>query len=83
MRKGAVRIIILLAIFFIHAACTNEEPELPNPLRRQADSIFNSRTSEIKKEVDSLCDLRFDSMVKIKYDSIVEKRSKRIKELSK
>jgi hypothetical protein len=83
MRKGVVRIISLFAIFSIYISCTDEKPELPTPLRRQADSIFNSRTSEIKKEVDSLCDLRFDSLVKIKYDSIVEKRSKRIEQLSK
>jgi len=73
----------LISFALTVGACDQEPPKLEEALRREADSVFNSQTSQIASEIDSLCSLHFDSLVQIQFDSIVEQRTEHIERLSK
>ena len=74
--------LLLLSIFFIITSCVERDVKLDTELRRKADSIFAAQVDSIGPEIDSLCKTIKDSLVQVKYDSIIEVRKKRIRELS-
>ena len=74
--------IISLLLVALVIACNPSDVKLDTKLRRQADSIFASRVDSIGPRIDSLCAEIKDSLVQMKYDSIIEVRKKRIRELS-
>lgn len=39
------------------------------------DSLFKERVTKVREDTDSLCDLRFDALVKHYTDSLVEART--------
>ena len=63
-------------------ACTERDVKLEEGLRKEADSIFAKKVETIGKEIDSLCNSIEDSLIQVKYDSIIKVRKKRIRELS-
>jgi len=73
----------LVLLVLLLAGCSQDEPKLKKSLRRQADSIFNRKTSDISNEMDSLCHQQFDSLVQREFDSIIRERKENIERLSK
>ena len=76
--------IICLSLFLVlPAACTFDPPELPltKEERKEIDSIYIAESKIQKKEMDSLCDLRFNLFVDHAVDSIIEDRMQEIERL--
>ena len=75
-----MRVAQCFAIFFAGfglwlAACTEPPPRvLTLEERRLVDSLLQQEIKRIKPGLDSLCELRFDSMVHLALDSILEER---------
>ncbi len=75
-----MRCIKLLAMFLMgagawFAACTEPPPRvLTLQERRLADSLLQEEIKMLKPQLDSLCDLRFDSLMQLALDSILEER---------
>lgn len=74
--------IILLITISLAVGCTERDVKLDEGLRKEADSVFAKKVETISNEIDSICALKKDSMVRVRYDSIIEVRKKRIRELS-
>lgn len=76
----------MLQIFLLSllaSACNSGDEKLDLKLRKEADSIFAARVEVIGPQIDSMCSTIKDSMIQVRYDSIVELRKKRIHELSR
>jgi len=63
-------------------ACGEREVQLEEAYRKKADSIYASEIDQIGDEIDSLCLQMQDSLIQVKYDSIVRTRKQKIRELS-
>jgi len=62
-------------------SCTEEAPEtLLVQDRNLIDSLYLKQVSELKPELDSLCDLNFDKRVAGLVDSILRERQEEIEE---
>ena len=62
--------LVLLFIFFL-LSCGEEPPlTLSWEERSLVDSLFKAEVNKIRPEVDSICDMRFDSMVNYYKDSL-------------
>ncbi|HHJ50777.1 MAG TPA: hypothetical protein ENJ88_07765 [Phaeodactylibacter sp.] len=75
-----MRAVRLFTVFFAgfglwFSACTEPPPRvLTLEERRLVDSLLQQEIKRIKPGLDSLCELRFDSMVHLALDSILEER---------
>lgn len=77
-------IILCFSLFLIlPAACDIEAPELPltKEEKKMIDSIYIAEKKILRKELDSLCDLRFNDFVDHAVDSIIKDRRKEIEML--
>ncbi|WP_235299204.1 hypothetical protein [Portibacter marinus] len=68
---------IILVVFYANG-CTEEEPELTTSNRILADSILRTEIRFVIEEVDSLCQLTYQSTFDKAVDSISEVRLKEI-----
>ena len=64
------------------AACSEKEVQLDNTFRKEADSIYATQIDLIDDEMDSICTQIKDSLIELKYDSIITTRKRKIRELS-
>ncbi len=79
-----------LLLIYIGSTLSCSEPP-PRTLtlaeRKLADSLFQEEVKRLKPQLDSLCELRFDSLVKSALDSMLEVRKelmeKQLKRLQK
>ncbi len=83
MLRVILKFLVCISLITVVGGCSTETEELKPSLRREADSTFNSLTSNISEKMDSICDKQFDSLVQVKFDSIVKERRKKIERLSK
>jgi len=76
---------IFLLLLVLPLACTVDSSDVPltRDERTMIDSIYRVRSATVKKEVDSLCDLRFERFVDHAVDSIMEERLQEIERLIK
>jgi len=77
-------IILCFSLFLIlPIACTVEPPELPltKEEKKVIDSIYVVEKKILKKELDSLCDMRFNGFVDHAVDSIIKDRKIEIERL--
>lgn len=63
-------------------SCDRESPQTLSGVERDIrDSLLNLKLSDAATFQDSICNLQFDSLVKISYDSILENRLLEIQNL--
>ncbi len=77
-------ILLFFSLFLIiPIACTVEAPELPltKEERKVIDSIYIAEKKVLRRELDSLCDLRFNGFVERAVDSIIKERRIEIEKL--
>lgn len=71
---------LFIAHCTLHIACTADpDPTLNYKDREIVDSLFRKQIDTLKVYYDSLCEMRFDSAVLFKTDSIMKVRESEIK----
>ncbi len=76
-RQTTARIVIALtaSLYFGGTGCSDPPPRtLTLAERKLADSLFQEEIKKLKPKLDSLCELRFDSLVASALDSMLEVR---------
>ena len=56
------------------SACETPDPALTRVEKKWIDSAYHKEIKLIKKELDSICIIQNDSIYKMDYDSILQKR---------
>lgn len=75
MKRSIKLIVPGFAVFLMLQAC--EEQPLPALTFRQrelADTLYLEKVSVLRPQWDSICDVRFDSLVAVAVDSLIQVR---------
>ncbi len=65
---------LLYLILLIWPSCQNANPRTVKTWISMSDTMVQRRKNELQPILDSLCQLKSDSLYKIAYDSIYQKR---------
>ena len=68
----------LLFTFYLIACTPDPPPTLNHKDRQLVDSLFRKEVDSLKPIIDSLCDMRYDSVVQHTVDSIMKERQSEI-----
>lgn len=63
-----------VCLIFFFGACTEKKYELTWTEKQQIDSVYKERALLMSKEMDSICVVQHDSLVRYYYDSILNIR---------
>jgi hypothetical protein len=74
--------ILLLGLVFLES-CGKREVQIDRETQRIIDTIAAKQIAGLNAEMDSICALQFDSLVQVKYDSIMKDRLAEIEFLLK
>lgn len=79
MTRVMTTILLGLGVLLLLPACEEEAPKLSRAQRKIVDSLVQVERVRIRPILDSLCDIRFDTELASKTDSIVQERMAEIK----
>lgn len=72
----------LLPLFLILLSCGEKDMvELSVSEKKLADSLYSVQLESLDKMLDSICVAQYDSIYRVKYDSILDKRLKNLQKL--
>ena len=74
-------LLVLIMIGLLSQACGKRESRLDLKTRRIIDTTASARKLDLRPVLDSLCDIRQDSMVRVAMDSIVQRRELEVKKI--
>ena len=77
------RVLISIIICAVLGSCGTRQVRIPNATKRAIDTLAAKDIVVLRPQLDSLCDLRQDSIVQAAMDSIIERRSLEISKIVK
>jgi len=81
MKKIGSCCLLFALVALSQMSCLEEPPMLNNQDKKLIDSLYNVERKAMTLELDSICDVEFDSRVQSAVDSIMEKRLEEIRRL--
>lgn len=77
--RTALFLLVASVIITLSSACEKEPPKLKRSHRKLIDSLYQEKRNILRKELDSLCDIKFAAEIEQATDSILQQRMAEIK----
>ncbi len=76
------KIAVILVLACLSISCGGYgDLEFDQKLQKRTDSLFSVKRASLRKEIDSLCQLRYDSVYQAAIDSIKQKQISEIQHI--
>ena len=77
------RILLISFACFVMVSCGTRQVRIPNSTKRAIDTLAAKDIVVLRPQLDSMCQLRQDSIIQVAMDSIIERRSLEISKIVK